>query len=95
MTALKEKKEKKPLIFQNLIKKNCGLYKKPYKYSYKDSVNNENDKPFVKTKNHIVNLDTLTETFGSDAGDDAYFYLDLDTMTRSFSDSGDEIRRMN
>ncbi|MGN1152898.1 MAG: hypothetical protein ACI4S3_02635 [Candidatus Gastranaerophilaceae bacterium] len=95
MTTLKEKQDKKPLIFQNLINKNSKHYEKPYKYSYKDSVNNENGTPFVKTQNHIVNLDTMTETFGSDAGDDAYYYLDLDTLTESFSDSGDDIRRMN
>lgn len=94
MQSLKEE-ENKPLIFVNSIKKRFVDYKKPYKYSYQNSINNEDEKPFVETKNHIVNLDTMTETFGSDAGDDAYYYLDLDTMTKSFSDFGDEIRRMS
>ncbi len=91
MTKTKEK----PLILNNVIKTKNREKESPYKYCHKNSYNTMNGKPFIKSNNNIVNLDTLTETSSSDAGDDVFYYLDLDTMTRSFSDSGDEIWKMN
>lgn len=84
-------KEKRPLILNNKEHVKVSPQEKPYKYSYKDSINKIKNTPAINYNNEIVNLDTLTEA-DSDQGDESFVFIDLDTMTKAFSDSGDEIR---
>lgn len=79
MKLATDKKKEKPLILDKAIEINCNNCIKNYKYSYQNSINEENDRPFIKTKSQMLDIGTITET----GSEEESFYLDLDMKTKN------------